>query len=332
MNDFSSPWRFPKVYDTAKQVLTRYIRSDEAAAPRLRALLAGIAWRAGNHEDAQMLLEIITPTGDLSALSLLHAEPHELRADVDAHTGPAAGLYAQADAAAERGDFSAARALCEQALELCRSSPALHAAAIGKLARARFDETLHAGQWAELPTDGPAALWQPVRGQWTPQDAGTIRAAPGPGPILLLRPAVGGRFQVQGQIGFGASQSIQSAAAGLGIGYSADSPDPDTDGWHGVLVFPAAGRVGVSAGWPAQGTHPIPTASGPATFDAVVFDGTLSLTINGQLVFSGQLPPAPRAAAQAGQHLILGARTAGLPAGIDFANLRIRKLTQDPRQ
>lgn len=330
MQDYHKPWTFPKVYEISKQVLTRYTRSNPQHATYYRALLAGIAWRAGQYADAQLLLDALGPKADLTPVRAVHALPRDMLEDLAAHNGPAAEIYRKADEAAAAGDRTAVRALYEQAVEVCKSSPApLASAATARLAQAQFQESFQSGKWTDLRFDAGLPLWDTVRGSWKPVNELSIAAEPGGAggsPALALREAVGMRLEVQGTITFSAVNESSLIGAGFGLGF--DPFDAGEPTWTGVSLFPVSKTVGLSMGWGLEGDHAMMPSTGAYSFDAVCYDGIVHMTVNGQPAYSG--PMTLSAGWDPGERLVIGARAGGPAGPVTFSGLRLRKLLDDP--
>lgn len=326
--DFSTVFKRPGVVATAKEVLRGYaIAAPEHKRYNL-SLLTAIAWRAGKADEAAAIFEELTDGFDSDAAQTVRAWDFEVVDDLCTHSGQFKERYAEAAAAHAAKDYTNARKLYEAIEKECPRNEVIRWRVAGdRVANARFIERFESGKETELTFDELTHGWTALSGGFVRVNERTLKMYAGTGGITYLMQApVGRRFQLSGTIDFTGVTDPSAISAGIGFGLEYGSSDHAR--WFGASVFPGSNTAAVTLGWPRKGDLKAPAFDGPVSFECTCFDESFSLRINGTRVYRGTLPKHPDWTP--GDGLALGGEATKNFGSVQFSNLKIKKLSEDP--
>jgi hypothetical protein len=326
--DYTTTFRRPGTYAKCREVLEAYIKAEPKYSDWYRSLLLGIAWRAGKFEDLRPLLTDAKGELDSDALGTVRVADYNISAAATLYGGPTADLFKQADAAHDKGHWTRARELCEEALAKCPESDLiLKFETTNRVFLARFAESFESGKPTDLRFETNNPGWLPLFGVWERVSDTAMRARPHPeGLRMNFNYPVGLRFHLTGRLDFSAVSDPSIANAGIAFGFeNITNVNPR---YIGMLIFTGSNSIGLAPGWPTAGDKKAPEFNGPVDFEVTCFDDSVTIRVNGSQVYRGPLPK--RSSWQPGDGFALGGRSNRFNGGIEYSNLRIRKLTENP--
>lgn len=329
-NDYRSVFQDQLVYEACKRVLLGMAEAQPSRRAHDLSLLAAIAWRAGQYEDAKLYMEQVGAAIDWDAAWLVRGRWNQIYHDVYAQTHANADTFRSAMAAAAEGLWDRAVELCEEALEgLARS---YHSQAVAHHRQSlRLKADFEAGDWVELRFAHGLPGWILVHRHWNLFTFTTLRATPATGRVRILSATpVGNRFEIQGAISILRENKPADGAASIIFGYDAEAPRRER--WRAVTFRPGLNRIDLEIAGAASRTVNIPARMTPnPRFHIQAWDDRLIIRVQNAVVFDGEWPRYAidwRPGEIFGFGAVADSAPGDTPSLVQFSRLQIRKLTE----
>lgn len=330
--DYERIWQVEDIYGDVKETLTGLIKdpAHEKTRDADRSLLAAIAWRCGQYDDAKALLMELGDRFDARAAWAVRAPRWAVYEDAALLSSPIKDVFLRSRAETKLEHWEEARKLAEDGLRASEGQPIeVRAAAAEAVATARMKAGFESGEWTDLPFGDDIPGWAGLEGQWQFVDAKTVKAMPRPdGLVCILKAPVGLRWELEGTIEFVGSPD--RANAGIIFGYETWSYSSAR--WLSWILRPDTKKSSTNVGFTKKASEaPAPLAKGPNAFRVRLFDDRLSCWVNGERVYDGDLPRA-RDGWEPGEQIGIGGYYNSVGEPVLYSNLRIRKLAQEPHE
>jgi len=320
LNDYDTP----DLYQRGKQMCDAYLQAASMPEERdyYQTLLAALAWRTQHYREARQAFDALGARAQPAAFTdyAFGADLSKARAQTYARTGPAAKLVAEGDQR-RRADDGKARDQYQAALRLDRNA---YADAYLRYQLADIEATARyaRGEWADLIIGPGARAYRQNRGQWEREPDGALRGTTGPDGLLLLKPGLGERVELEGEIEYVTVPCRNAGRASIVVNSWRD---------HGrtrgarVVISRTEGQVTLVDSAPESVVARIPVPVGQKVqFRVKSWDAALAVYIDGKLVHPVvRVVPHGRSS---GADLALGSDYRGPGAVYRFRHLRVRKL------